>query len=392
MTIDISNFYLMTPLKRPEYIRLKLTDISKDIIDDYSLNKKSTADGSIYIESNKGMYGLPQTGLLANDLLDRRLNKHGYRQSKLVTVLWKHDWRPVQFTLVVNDFGVKYVGKEHALHLKQVIKENYGVTTDWAGARYIGITIDWDYSNRLVHISMPGYVAKELKKFHHTKSKKQHSPLQRTPIRYGSKKQYATQNSTAPPLDKRGQRFIQKVCGNFLFLGRAVDSTLLCPISDIVSQSAKPTKDTMRKTQQLLNYLATQEEAVLTYSANDMILAAHSDSRYPSEPKSRSRAGGHFFLSRNTTIPSNNGAILNIAHIIKHAMISATEAELAGLYIMAHEVVYIRIILEELGHTQPLTPLQTENSMADAVINGKIRPKRTKAVDILFHWFRYREF
>ena len=144
MTIDISNFYLMTPLKRPEYIRLKLTDISKDIIDDYSLNKKSTADGSIYIESNKGMYGLPQTGLLANDLLDRRLNKHGYRQSKLVTVLWKHDWRPVQFTLVVNDFGVKYVGKEHALHLKQVIKENYGVTTDWAGAQYIVITIEWD--------------------------------------------------------------------------------------------------------------------------------------------------------------------------------------------------------------------------------------------------------
>ena len=72
-------------------------------------------------------------------------------------------------------------------------------------------------------------------------------------------------------------------------------------------------------------------------------------------------------------------------------MSSATEAELAGLYIMAREAVYIRIILEELGHKQPPTPLQTDNAMADAVTNGKIQPKRTKAMDMRFHWLRDRE-
>ena len=51
----------------------------------------------------------------------------------------------------------------------------------------------------------------------------------------------------------------------------------------------------------------------------------------------------------------------------------------------------IRIILEELGHKQPPTPLQTDNAMADAVINGKIQPKRTKAMDMRFHWLRDRE-
>jgi hypothetical protein len=81
---------------------------------------------------------------------------------------------------------------------------------------------------------------------------------------------------------------------------------------------------------------------------------------------------GHFFLSSDTTVPRNNGAILNIAHIMKNIMSSATEAELAGLYIMAHEAVYIRIILEELGHAQPPTPLQTDNAIADGVINGKV--------------------
>ena len=59
MAMDISNFYLMTPLKRPEYIRLKLTDIPEDIIVEYGLSNKASKDGSIYIETNKGMYGLP---------------------------------------------------------------------------------------------------------------------------------------------------------------------------------------------------------------------------------------------------------------------------------------------------------------------------------------------
>ena len=147
----------------------------------------------------------------------------------------------------------------------------------------------------------------------------------------------------------------------------------------------------MRRTKQLLDYVATQEESVLTYNASAMKLAVHSDASYLSEPKARSRAGGHFFLSNEAAIPPNNGAVLNIAHIIKHVMSSATEAELAGLYIMAREAVFIRIILEEMGHPQPATPIQTDNAMADKIVNGKITPKRTKAMDMRFHWLRDRE-
>ena len=84
---------------------------------------------------------------------------------------------------------------------------------------------------------------------------------------------------------------------------------------------------------------------------------------------------GTLFLSSDTTIPPNNGAVLNIVHIIKNVMSLATKAELAGLYIMARKAVYIRIILEEVGHKQPPTPIETDNAMADAVINGKVQPK-----------------
>ena len=70
---------------------------------------------------------------------------------------------------------------------------------------------------------------------------------------------------------------------------------------------------------------------------------------------------------------------------------SATEAELAALYIMAQEAVYIRIVFKEMGHKQPPTPLQTNNAMAEAVTNGKVQPNRTKAMDMRFHWLRDRE-
>jgi hypothetical protein len=84
MTMDIANFYLMTPLKRPEYVKIKLSDIPEEIIVKYKLHDLANADGSVYIEANRCMYGLPQSGLIANELLEERLNKHGYRQSKLV--------------------------------------------------------------------------------------------------------------------------------------------------------------------------------------------------------------------------------------------------------------------------------------------------------------------
>ncbi len=103
------------------------------VLREYKLREKATKNGSIYIRAKHGMYGLPQAGLLANKLLGKLLNKHGYQQSKLVPGLWQHDTRPQQFTLVVDDFGIKYVGKEHAQHLKNALEEHYKFTCYWTG-------------------------------------------------------------------------------------------------------------------------------------------------------------------------------------------------------------------------------------------------------------------
>ena len=169
MSIDIKNFYLATPMKRYEYIKLKLNTLPDEIIREYKLRDIATPDGAVYVEVRKGMYGLPQAGILANELLEKRLNKHGYFQSPQIPGLWAHVSRPISFTLVVDDFGVKYVGEEHVHHLMGVLTNNkqYEITTDWKGEKYIGITLDWDYERRRVHLSIPGYVKAALQQFGH---------------------------------------------------------------------------------------------------------------------------------------------------------------------------------------------------------------------------------
>ena len=83
-----------------------MSDLPDEIIKEYRLRKIVNLKGFVFVEVTKGMYGLPQAGLLANELLEKRLNKNGYFQSKLVAGLWAHKTRPIQFTLVVDDFDV----------------------------------------------------------------------------------------------------------------------------------------------------------------------------------------------------------------------------------------------------------------------------------------------
>jgi hypothetical protein len=137
-----------------------------------------------------------------------------------------------------------------------------------------------------------------------------------------------------------------------------------------------------------MDYIATQEEAILMYSAIHMILAIHSNTSYLSEPKAHSRAGGHTFMAGNEDIPCNNDTILNILQIIWAVMSSAVEAKLGALFINAKTVVSMRKILEDLGHPQPWTPMQTDNSTAHTLLTNKILPKALKAMDMRFHWLR----
>ena len=117
-----------------------------DVIAHYKLNEIVLPEGYICCEIQKGMYGLPQAGIIAQQLLEERLEKDGYRQSKTTPGLWTHDTRPISFSLVVDDFGVKYVGEENAQHLLDTVRKYYKCSCDWKGEQYCGLTIKWDYA------------------------------------------------------------------------------------------------------------------------------------------------------------------------------------------------------------------------------------------------------
>ena len=239
---------------------------------------------------------------------------------------------------------------------------------------------------------MPEYVAKALKRFgHEYPTKPQHQPHPHTERTYGATVQYAQAQDESPLLEPGEKSHIQQVLGVFLYYGRAVDSTILVALSAIASAQATPTTKTMGLIKIILDYVATNPDAILTYEKSDMVLAVHSDASYLSEPKARSRVGGHFFMSADTDDPPNNGAVLNISKIILSVMSSAAEAELAALYVNAREAVPMRQLLEEMGHKQPRTPMQTDNSTALGVVTNNIQPRRTKAMDMRFHWLRCRD-
>jgi hypothetical protein len=344
--------YLNTLLERPEYIQLALTIIPQEIIDKYKLMEKER-NGKVYIRIDKGMYGLPQEGRLANTLLVTWLTPHGYRPCTHTHGLWQHDTKPITFTLVVDDFGIKYIGKENADHLLNALKEHYEVTEEWAGKLYCGISLDWNYDNRTVDLSMPGYIANALNKLQHKQPERpQHAPYPARTPQYGAIIHLTPTVLDSPSLTPQGRKRIQQVVGALLYYGRAIDGTIMTAISSLASQQATATEDTEAKLTQLLNYCSTHPDATIRYHASDMILNIHSNAGYLNEPEARSRAGGHFFMSSTPKngVQQHNGSVLTLSTILRMVVASAAEAEIGALFLNAKEGVNIRNILKEMGH------------------------------------------
>ncbi len=95
------------PMEDPEYVHIKITDIPEEFILEYGLAGKEDKNGWIYFEICRGCYGLPQAGILANNLLRSWLEEEGYCKAHSTPRLWRHKWRPIQFCLIVDDFGVE---------------------------------------------------------------------------------------------------------------------------------------------------------------------------------------------------------------------------------------------------------------------------------------------
>ena len=393
MTGDVKDFYLMTPMERKEYMRIPINIIPPQIIELYNLTPL-IHNGFVYVEISKGMYGLPHAGRLANDALIIHLAANGYHQCEHTPGLFRHETRPIMFCLVVDDFGVQYVGREHAEHLMSVIGQKYKYTEDWSGTSYCGLTLDWDYENRTVDLSMPGYIANALQRFAHPPpTKPQDAPHRYAAPQYGVSQQLVDPPDTTAPLDPKEITTLQEIIGTLLYYGRAIDNTMLVALSSLAAAQSKGTQATTKAAAHLLNYAATHPEATIRYHASDMCLHIHSDASYMSEPNARSRAGGFFFLSSHpdsTPTPLLNGPVHVVSNILRNVMSSVAEAEVGALFHNGQEACPIRTALVEMGWPQPATPIQTDNSVAHGIANDSVKQRRSRAIDMRFYWIRDR--
>ena len=166
MCIDIKKIYITVALDYYKYMKIPVSLFPEWIKKQYNINTHAR-DGFVFLEIQQAVWGFPQVGILANKLLHKCLKLHGCYKCVNTPGLWRHATRPITFSLMVDDFGIKYVGKEHAEHLIKCLNKKYNLTKDWAGDLYCGISLRWDYVARTLNISMPGYIKKQLLKYKH---------------------------------------------------------------------------------------------------------------------------------------------------------------------------------------------------------------------------------
>jgi hypothetical protein len=253
------------------------------------------------------------------------------------------------------------------------------------------MSLDWDYEQRTVQLSMPNYIQQALHNSqHNTPTRPQHAPYPWRAPTFGTKIQLTPPPDNTPLVDKKQIMRTQQVLGTLLYWARAVNPTIIPVISALASEQATATETTVGKITQLLNYCATNPNAKILYAASDMLLNIHSNASYLSEPKAWIRVGGHFFLSSatNSTNHIHNGPILTISTVYKNVLSIIMEAEVAGTFVNAKEGVNVRKILNNIRHPQPRTPLLTENLTTFVIVSGKMKQQWSKAINMHFYWLK----
>ena len=151
--------------------------------------------------------------------------------------LWRHKFLPITFTLVVDDFGVKNIGKQAVQHLVKTLQSKHVVSIDWSDRNYLGFTIDWDYVHMCATVSMPQHVTKDMLLFKHTcNNALTHSPALQVPPTYGAKVQHTPIKELYDSLSAQDIKLIQEVVSTFLCYFRSMDNTMVVAIN-VLSQA-----------------------------------------------------------------------------------------------------------------------------------------------------------
>ena len=388
MTADIKDYYLGTPMETPEFMSIPMHMIPPQIIQRYNLNPKHK---NAYVRIKKGMYGLAQAGRLAQDRLKNHLQQYGYTEAAHTPCLFVHATLDTKFVLIVDDFGIKFTSESNKQHLLECLRKLYIITIDPLGEEYVGLHIKYDRQEPSIQISLPGSVLNYLRRYNFTTRKKPTLfPMVQVPRTFGQHVIAPIPPDTSPILSVTRIKRLQSIIGSFLHYARAVDCTMLMPVNRLASMPT--TENTEQCLDQFMHYASCLPNATITYYPSDMQLGIHSDASYLSEPRARSRVGGNSFLGKYdpTQDKAPNGSIENISSILDVIASAVSEAETGAAFVNVMHAIPIRHTLEDLGYPQGPTMITCDNSVAVSIINGDFSPKRSRCMDMRYHFIRDR--
>ena len=161
---------------------------------------------------------------------------------------------------------MKFVGEHHTNHLKKLLDHWYDMTMDWSGGKYVGISLQWDYKNRILDTSVPGFVKSKLHEHQYsTLAKPQHDRTKAAPIIYDAKVQQSKPADKTAPLSKDGIKRIQQVVGVFAWCAQAADTKMSNTLSSIAGRQAKATgklEDEVNRISAIGRYIGQQSHDV----------------------------------------------------------------------------------------------------------------------------------
>jgi hypothetical protein len=385
-TVDLEDFYLGTPLPHPEFIRIPTKFIPKPVIQFYLLKQFFHKD-ALYCMVLKTHYGLPQAGALSQQRLFEHLEKHGYYQLFHAPSLFRNKDGSLRFALVVDDFAVVWSSKTVMQRFLQTLRALYTVKVDYEGRKYLGMNINIDRVARHVTVSMPGYIAKLIKKVRPAGMKGAHTPSIYIQPNYKSVTTQTATVDTSPLASSAQKHELQVVIGTLLYYARTVDPSVLTVVHELGSVQSRPTLNDMKKMERLLQYTSAHQNYGIRYHASNMQLQIQSDASYLCRPNAKSVIGGLHYLGTTDFI---NGPIFCTSKLISCVVSSAAEAELGAAFQNAQKGAHFRNTLVELGYPQQPTTISVDNTVALGLAADTINAKRSKSMDVRFFWLRDR--
>ena len=385
-TVDLEDFYLGTPLPHPEYVRIPVKFIPKPVLEFYLL-LPFLHKGALFCRVLKTHYGLPQAGALSQKRLFEHLQRHGYFQLFHAPSLFRNYNGSVRFALVVDDFAVVWSSKTALDHFLTTLRRLYTVKIDYEGSKYLGMNISIDRRARHVTLTMPGYIAKLIKRVRPNGLKRAHTPSVYVQPTYKTMTAQTATVDSSPRASPAQQLELQVVIGTMLYYARTVDPSVLTVLHELGSVQSRPTLNDLKKMERLLQYASSHQHHGIRFHASTMQLQMQSDASYLSRPFAKSVLGGFHYLGTTKLI---NGPFFCTSKVISCVVTSAAEAELGAAFQNAQKGAQFRNTLVELGYPQQPTTIFVDNTVAEGLATNTINAKRSKSMDVRFFWLRDR--